>query len=96
MKNIHHFFVMTAIIIPLGLAGCASNPGCDKTKAEASSAEAMAKQAQITANQALSKANANQQTAYDAITRANNAQKTANEAMRAANSATTNRTNGSQ
>jgi hypothetical protein len=96
VKNIHKLFVMTTIIIAMGLAGCTSNPGYDKTKAEASSAEAMAKQAQITANQALSKANTNQQTAYDAITRANNAQKTANEAMRAANSATINRAGGSQ
>ncbi|AEM46808.1 putative Lipoprotein [Acidithiobacillus ferrivorans] len=83
---------ISMMIIPMGLAGCASEPDLSQMNAKVDAAQTMAKAAQDTANEALTKANTVQDTQYEAIKRAdtaqqtaNSAQQTANQAMRAAN-----------
>ncbi|UTV80340.1 Lpp/OprI family alanine-zipper lipoprotein [Acidithiobacillus sp. YTS05] len=71
---------VAALILPLGLAGCATNSDLAKVASKADAA-------QSTANEALAKANAAQNTANDALSKANAAQSTADQAMSTANAA---------
>ena len=71
---------VTALILPLGLAGCATSSDLAKVSAKADAA-------QSTANEALAKANAAQSTATDALSKANAAQSTADQAMSTDNAA---------
>ncbi|MEW6611763.1 MAG: Lpp/OprI family alanine-zipper lipoprotein [Pseudomonadota bacterium] len=69
---------LSALVLPLSLAACA-------TKGDLQRVEATANQARTTAEQANQTANAAQTTANEAINRANTAQTTANEAMNRVN-----------
>ena len=64
---------VTALILPLGLAGCATTSDLDKVAAKADAA-------QSTANEALAKANSAQSTADQAMSTANAANQKADEA----------------
>lgn len=87
MNTLRKLITITAIIIPLGLAGCASEPGLAQVRAKADAAQTAAREAQVTANEALAKANAVQNSQYEAINRADTAQRTANAAQQTANQA---------
>ncbi|MHB8251475.1 MULTISPECIES: hypothetical protein [Acidithiobacillus] len=78
---------VTMMVLPLGLAGCASGPDLSQLNAKVDAAQTMAREAQDTANEALMKANALQNTQNEAIRRADTAQQTANAAQRTANQA---------
>ncbi len=71
---------VAALVLPLGLAGCATTSALDKVAAKADTA-------QSTANEALAKANNAQNTANEALSKANAAQSTADQAMSTANAA---------
>ncbi|MHB1322391.1 MAG: hypothetical protein ACYCY0_12635 [Acidithiobacillus ferrivorans] len=89
-KTNNHFIMLLSIsmmLIPLGLAGCASGPDLSQMNAKIDAARTMAREAQDTANEALMKANALQSTQNEAIRRADTAQQTANAAQRTANQA---------
>ncbi|WP_436395024.1 alanine-zipper protein [Acidithiobacillus ferriphilus] len=89
-KTNNHFIMLLNIsmmLIPLGLAGCASEPDLSQMNAKIDAARTMAREAQDTANEALMKANALQNTQNEAIRRADTAQQTANAAQRTANQA---------
>jgi hypothetical protein len=78
---------MSMMIIPVGLAGCASEPDLSQVNAKADAAQTMAREAQDTANEALMKANNLQSRQFEAIKRADTAQQTANAAQQTANQA---------
>lgn len=77
-KKLSTALKLSALLLPLGLAACATNGDLKRV-------EATANQAQTTATQANQTANAAQTTANEAIQRANQAQTTANEAMNRVN-----------
>ena len=78
---------VTTMLLPLGLAGCASGPDLSRLNGKVDAARTMARETQDTANEALIKANALQNTQNEAIRRADTAQQTANAAQQTANQA---------
>jgi uncharacterized protein (DUF3084 family) len=80
MSKLSTALKVTALILPLGLAGCATTSDLNKVAAKADAA-------QSTANEALAKANAAQNTGNEALSKASAAQSTADQAMSTANAA---------
>lgn len=78
---------MSMMIVPMGLAGCASESDLTQVNAKADAAQTIAKEAQKTANEALMKANNLQRSQFEAMKRADTAQETANAAQQTANQA---------
>ncbi|MCR2832144.1 hypothetical protein NR402_18030 [Acidithiobacillus ferrooxidans] len=87
MNKCAALFKVTIMLLPLGLAGCASEPDLSRLNAKVDAAQTMAREAQDTANEALMKANTLQNTQSEAIRRADTAQQSANAAQRTANQA---------